>query len=308
MPDVVVANGLTKSYRSKEVLRGLSFAVPEGRVTALLGPNGAGKTTCIRILTTSLLPSAGNVQVLGFDVVTDASRVRRHIAVVPQEALTDPDLTAWESVYGYLLARGMDRRSAAHNAEVYLRQMDLWEVRHQVTARYSGGMKRRTLLAMALASGARLIFLDEPTTGLDPVAKREVWTALSQLRTQTTFVLTTHLMDEVEAVADRVIVVTAGQILAQGTVEELVARAPGREKVSVARSVPAGALQLFGPVREDGGRWVCFPRNPESVHEIVDLARMSGASVNVGPATLEDAYLSLVQTDSGSGQQVLEVG
>lgn len=251
----------------------------------------------LRILTTTLLPSGGQAWVLGHDVVAEAWRIRNDIAVVPQEALTDPDLTGWESVYGYLLARGFSRAQAEERAEAMLRQLGLWEARHRTTGTYSGGMKRRTIIAMALATGARLIFLDEPTNGLDPVAKREVWSLLHGLKGQSTLVLTTHLMDEVEAIADQVLVLAEGRLLAGGTVAQLRALAPAREKILVDKAVPVDSLAPFGRVYEHGGRWVLFPASQEAVHRAVDLVRGYGLGIGIEPANLEDAYLALLQEE-----------
>lgn len=156
MQDAIVAEDLVKYYGDKPALQGLSFQVEAGTITATLGPNGAGKTTCLRILATTLLPSGGSVRVLGHEVVSEARQIRRCIAVVPQEALTDPDLTAWESVYGYLRARGCPRREAATRATESLHNLGLWDVRYRVPAGYSGGMKRRTIIAMARERGVGL--------------------------------------------------------------------------------------------------------------------------------------------------------
>ncbi len=294
MFNLVEVENLTKSYGDKEALRGLSFIIEEGNIVVLLGPNGAGKTTCLRILATTLLPTDGNVHVLGYDIVSEAAHIRKQIAVVPQEALTDPNLTAWESVYGYLLARGVTRRAAAESTEKHLRQLGLWDLRNRITATYSGGMKRRTLIAMALAANAKLIFLDEPTTGLDPIAKREVWAILHQLRGRATLILSTHLMDEVEALADQVIIVSEGQVLAQGTVSELRFRAPGDEKVLLPKTIPIPELSCYGYIQEDGGRWALFPINKAATHEVMDIARTHGASFSIQTATFEDAYLMIL--------------
>lgn len=290
----VDAVDLRKTYGQTEALRGVSFTAEAGRVTAILGPNGAGKTTCLRILSTSLMPTAGSARVLGCDLIREVRQIRRRIAVVPQGAFPDSMLTGWELVYGYLVARGIPRKVAAERAERYLRRLGLWDVRKRTTDTYSGGMRRRVMIGMALASEAPLIFLDEPSTGLDPEAKREVWELLHEVRGGTSLVLTTHLMDEVEALADWVVILSQGEIIAQGTVEDLCAQAPGREKLLCPRDIPREQLLPLGYVQEQGNRWALFPRDTTALHRAVDLVRGQGAAVSIQRASLEDGYLAVL--------------
>jgi ABC-2 type transport system ATP-binding protein len=292
----IQAERLCKAFGPRQVLHDLTFNIPAGGVSAFLGPNGAGKTTCLRILATTLRPSSGRVQVLGHQLGRGNERIRNEIAVVPQEALTDMDLTGWESVYGYLLARGQGGSAARAAAEEALKLVSLWADRHRLTGTYSGGMKRRVLIAMALATRAKLLFLDEPTTGLDPVAKREIWSALHSLHGERTVLLTTHLMDEVEALADQVLVLADGRLRAVGTTEELRAFAPWREKVLIDKQVPRARLTPFGRVQDEGNQWALFVDRAEAIHQVVDLTLAAGKAVSIRPATLEDAYLSLLET------------
>ena len=173
-----------------------------GVVLGVLGPNGAGKTTMVRILTTELMPSEGSAAVGGFDVVKDADKVRRIIAAVPQESRPIDFLTPYEFVYSYLLLRGLSMREARRRAEEALKEFGLWEFRNREVDTLSGGYKRRVLVAAVFAADADVVFLDEPTTGLDVYSRRVVWNAVSEMRRRgTTVVLTTHYVEEAAALS-----------------------------------------------------------------------------------------------------------
>jgi len=198
---------------------------------------------------------------------------------------------------------------AAERTERYLKRLGLWEVRRRTTDTYSGGMRRRVMIGMALASEVPLVFLDEPTTGLDPEAKRGVWELLHEVRGGgASLVLTTHLMDEVEALADWVVIFSQGMVLAQGTVEDLCAQAPGREKLLCPRSIPREQLLPLGYVQEQGNRWALFPRDTSAVHRAVDLVRSQGAEVSIQRASLEDGYLAVLQRSSALAEGAVQEG
>jgi ABC-2 type transport system ATP-binding protein len=218
-------SGLRKSFRSVEVLRGVDFAVEPGTVFALLGSNGAGKTTLIRILSTLLSADAGTAGVAGFDVASQAARVREAISLTGQFAAVDEKLTGRENLV--LVGRLRHIPDPARTAGELLERFALTDAAGRPAGTYSGGMRRRLDIAMSLIGDPSVIFLDEPTTGLDPEARQEVWAIVQQLAAGgTTVLLTTQYLEEAEQLADRIAILHQGRILVDGTLAELRALLP----------------------------------------------------------------------------------
>jgi ABC-2 type transport system ATP-binding protein len=221
----ISVQGLEKSYADLHVLRGVDLDVEQGSILALLGSNGAGKTTLVKILATLLAPDAGSATVAGFDVVDEAARVRGSISLTGQFAAVDEILSGRENLV--LVARLRHLDDPEWIADDLLARFSLTEAGGRKVATYSGGMRRRLDLAMSLIGDPPVIFLDEPTTGLDPQARLEVWQAVEQLAAGgTTVLLTTQYLDEAEALADRIAVLHEGRIIANGTLAELRALLP----------------------------------------------------------------------------------
>lgn len=217
--------GLTKSYGDHAVLQGVDLTVPAGNIYALLGSNGAGKTTAVRILSTLLKADGGSARVHGFDVATDGARVRESISLTGQFAAVDEILTGRENLD--LVARLRHQPDPAGIAERLLARFDLTEAGDRRAATYSGGMRRRLDIAMSLIGDPPVVFLDEPTTGLDPQARLEVWAVVTELAGRgTTVLLTTQYLDEAEHLADRIAILHRGRIIADGTLAELKALMP----------------------------------------------------------------------------------
>nr|AHE14752.1 antibiotic resistance ABC superfamily ATP binding cassette transporter [uncultured bacterium] len=217
---MIQVQGLEKSYRDVHVLRGVDFAVARGSIFALLGSNGAGKTTVVRILSTLLEPDAGTCSVNGFDVGTQAGDVRESISLTGQFAAVDEILTGRENLV--LIARLRHLRQPGRVADDLLARFTLTDAATRRVSTYSGGMRRRLDIAMSLIGDPPVIFLDEPTTGLDPQARLEVWQAVRELAGQgTTVLLTTQYLDEAEQLADRIAILHHGRIIANGTLPEL---------------------------------------------------------------------------------------
>ncbi|MBY8874270.1 ATP-binding cassette domain-containing protein [Micromonospora sp. PLK6-60] len=216
----IQVRGLEKSYRELHVLRGVDLDVARGSIFALLGSNGAGKTTVVRILATLLKPDAGTAGVNGFDVVRQAAKVRESISLTGQFAAVDEILTGRENLV--LVARLRRLRDPGRIADDLLGRFSLADAAGRRVSTYSGGMRRRLDIAMSLIGNPPVIFLDEPTTGLDPQARLEVWQAVRELAGQgTTVLLTTQYLDEAEQLADRIAVLHQGRIIADGTLDEL---------------------------------------------------------------------------------------
>lgn len=221
----IEAEGIGKSYHTKkgEVgLRDLSLEVEKGQVVALLGPNGAGKTTAVRGLATLLRFDRGRASVAGYDVKTEAKQVRSHIALVGQTAAVDEQLTAEQNLMLFGRLRGLSRGGAATRSGELLRQFGLVEAADRTVRGFSGGMRRKLDLAASMIFRPDVLFVDEPTTGLDPAARRDLWQSLRLLLGEgTTILLTTQCLEEADQIADQVVFLSSGEVVAQGTSEEL---------------------------------------------------------------------------------------
>ena len=216
---MIVVENLQKTYKDgTKALKGISFRVDEG-ITAILGRNGAGKTTLTRILSTQLLPTSGKAHIDGIDVVKDADKIRERIVSIPQEGKPIGLLTPMEHIIVYLGARGIMENEAKKLARKALNELDIIDEADKVADDLSGGTKRKIFVAMALAAGTDIIFLDEPTTGLDPLSRIEVWHAIKKIKG--TILLTTHYVEEAKELADRVILVDSGKVLAKGKIDAL---------------------------------------------------------------------------------------
>jgi len=221
-PVAIEAEGLRKRFRSNEAVRGLNLTVAAGTIYGLLGPNGAGKTTTVRMLTTLLRPDGGRAAVLGHDVVREAAAVRRRIALAGQAATVDEDLTGRENLFFLGRLAGLSRGRAKARADELLAAFDLADAGRKQVKTFSGGMRRRLDLAASFIVPADLYFLDEPTTGLDPAARAQVWDIVrSAAESGSTVLLTTQYLEEADRLADRVAVIDHGTVVAEGTPAEL---------------------------------------------------------------------------------------
>src|ERR1700716_1390791 len=224
----VHAEGLVKNYGRVRALDGLNLDVAEGSLLALLGPNGAGKTTAVRIFTTLLVPDGGHATVAGFDVVRDADRIKSQIGLAGQNVAIDEYLTGLENLQMIGRLYHLAARDAKRRAEELLMQFDLIDAANRIAKTYSGGMRRRLDLAASLVLLPPVLFLDEPTTGLDPRSRRQVWGMISSLvRDGSTILLTTQYLEEADELANRIAVVDAGRVIAEGTADDLKTRVGG---------------------------------------------------------------------------------
>jgi ABC-2 type transport system ATP-binding protein len=291
------AAGLTKYYKKskKAALDSLDLEVGSSQIFTMLGRNGAGKTTFLRIASTQLMPTSGSVSVLGLDAVSQAKELRERIAVTPQEAETIYGLTGRDHIMLNLRMRGMHKDEAAKRTQAAIDALELTDVSDMNTDWLSGGMKQRVLVAMALATSAELVFLDEPTIGLDPLNRRKVWEELTLIKKEgRTIVLTTHYMDEAEALSDQLVIVHKGKIVAEGTPRTVKAAFSRRStRVDIYDSFTERELEAYGKVVPIGGRYRVLT-DEQGARRLGEEAVGRRASFASGPVSLDDVFVDIV--------------
>jgi len=304
VPAISVDN-IVKRYGDFEAVGGVTFHVDDGEIFGLLGPNGAGKSTLIRMMTTLIPISSGTATIAGYNVATDPDDVRRVIGVIPQALTSDLDLTVEEnlSIYAKLYEVPKERRK--HNIEDLLRSVDLLKWRGAQTKTLSGGMRRRLEIARGLIHDPQIFFLDEPTTGLDPVSRVAVWEMLNQLREtrKLTMLITTHYMDEADRLCDRIAIVDHGKLVALDTPMALKASVPGSNVVEVqfekeSTEWPARLQQLAGVTSVEshsaGMYRILTTHGPLATTQLVELAdkqQVAIKTLSVQNTTLDDVFV-----------------
>ncbi|HEY9458444.1 MAG TPA: ATP-binding cassette domain-containing protein [Gaiella sp.] len=305
----IETEGLVKVYRSRadevRALDGVDLEVQEGTVLGLLGPNGAGKTTTVRILATLIRPDEGRATVAGLDVVREAQSVRKAIGLSGQYAAVDENLTGRENLWMFGRLYGLASRDARHRSDELLGEFGLDDAADRVAKTYSGGMRRRLDLAAALVGRPQLLFLDEPTTGLDPRGRLRMWDVIrDQVREGTTLLLTTQYLEEADALADSIAVVDHGRIIARGTADELKAQVGG-ERIEVVVRQADELRRAVATLAPDGGSTCDRHTRRVTVaarggaQELVDVVRRLGEAgievddVGLRRPTLDDVFLSL---------------
>src|ERR1700728_1715930 len=322
---MIEAEGLTKRYGSTQALAGVDFSVPAGSILGLLGPNGAGKTTAVRILTTLARPDSGRAAVAGVDVVAHPAAVRRQIGVAAQDATLDGLLTGRQNLALVGELSGMRTGQARTRAAELLELFELADAADRVVKGYSGGMRRRLDLAASPPTRPPVLFLDEPTTGLDPVSRQRVWEVIRELiGSGVTVLLTTQYLDEADALADRIVVVNHGQVIAEGTPLELKERSrsahvevtlaePGPEAAEVIAPLVGGRVSVSADGLRLGAAMDSAPGLATALVRALDRAGMLVDNIEVRQPSLDDVFFALTGADTpgdnnGSGAKGTRAG
>jgi ABC-2 type transport system ATP-binding protein len=304
---IITVDEVTKQFRGGALaLDGLNLHIPRGSVYGLLGPNGAGKTTLIRILATLLRPDSGRARVAGHDVVRDAARVRERIGLAGQFATVDDHLTGRENIAMIGRLYGLTRREAARRAAEIVERIGLADAADRQVKTYSGGMRRRIDLAASLIGRPLVLFLDEPTTGVDPASRQDLWSLVRDLTAEgTTVLLTTQYLDEADQLADRIAVIDRGRLLTEGTATELKDRTGSAVvELDVPSELRQSALGVLQPLaaRYDRARITLpAPDGPLTLRHalrLLDTAGIAPTDVALHRPTLDDVFLALTRHDT----------
>ncbi|MCX8188287.1 MAG: ABC transporter ATP-binding protein [Nitrososphaeria archaeon] len=292
--EILKAMELTKIYKGGvKALDNVSFDFYGQGVFTILGRNGAGKTTFLRIIGTQLLPSKGKAYVLGYDVVKESKNVRKNITVMPQEGSTLPPLTPWDHVYYTLRIRGFSKEEARENALEALSALELLEYKDVHADQLSGGLRQRTLVAMAMATKSKLLLLDEPTLGLDPLSRRNIWKVIREYcKKYGSIILTTHYLDEAEILSDDIVILNNGKVIAKGSVEQLKSEVREKVKVEVYNGFTEEELRSYGRIVVVGDRKRVLT-DEKSAQELVKISIKRGVRVQTSPITLDDVFVDL---------------
>ncbi len=290
----LLCKNLSKIYDGKiHALSKVSFEFPSHGIFAMIGRNGAGKTTLIRILSTELMPSSGSATINGFDIVSEPKKVREAIAIVPQEARAIPWLTPRQTILCYLLYRGFPYKDAARRVKESLKKLGIERHENTLNRKLSGGTKRKVMVATVLASEAKVIFLDEPTTGLDPISRADLWAMLSGLKKDYLIFLTTHYLEEAEYLADSIGIMDNGRLLAIGSMDELRRRLGQQYSIRIMQSYKPKALKGFRTVGFEGGHQVMA--SEKKAFMLSNKLIKEKVKFSINPASLEDVFYTVVK-------------
>lgn len=294
----LMVKNLSKNYKDKRsksssALKNVSLDLDINGIFTLIGRNGAGKTTFIRIVSTELLPTSGKVYLDGVDIVKNPKDIRDRIAVIPQEAELIPWMTARENIYAYLLWRGFSFGEANERTNAVLNRFKLEKYADKLPRKLSGGTKRKVLVALVISSNAKIIFLDEPTTGLDPISRRELWSILSELKKEHLIILTTHYLEEAEELSDYIIILNKGKLVKAGTIND----------IRTAIGYPY-AIKIFGGfdkkirlsgkvVKKNDGTFQVFS-DEKSANNLAKRLIRKKVKFSINPTSLEDIFYMLI--------------
>lgn len=303
MAEMLVCKNLTKRYGTGAVaLNRINLSIPSKGIFALIGRNGAGKTTLIRILSTELLPTSGNAFINGMDVVGNPKALREQIAILPQEARAVQWLTPRQTILSYLLYRGFNYGDAKSRVTEALAKLDIKKYENKLNRFLSGGSKRKVLVATILASGCKILFVDEPTTGLDPLSRSELWNKLKELKKDHFIFLTTHYLEEAERLADSIGILENGKLMAMGNIGELRKRFKYQYSVRILQKNVDMKTKIDQVITgEDGYSQIITTE--ENANRLAKKFIKDKVKFSVNPITLEEIFYSIVKKPIEEGEE-----
>jgi ABC-2 type transport system ATP-binding protein len=304
--DGLVCKNLSKTYDHKtHALNKVSLDFPDNGIIAMIGRNGAGKTTLIRILSTELMPSGGTAFINNIDVVNEPNKVRDIIAIVPQEAHAIPWLTPRQTILCYLLYRGFGYKEAQRRVKESLKKLGIEQYENKLNRFLSGGTKRKVLVATVLASEAKVIFLDEPTTGLDPISRSDLWVLLKKLKKNYLIFLTTHYLEEAEHLADKIGIMEKGRLIAMGSMDELRKKVGQQYSIRVMQDTRPKALSGMNTNKFEGGHQIMT--SEKRAFEIANKLIREKVKFSTNPISLEDIFYYIakrpIQEETSGGDE-----
>ncbi len=297
----MICHGLTKVYsasQGKRALDGVSLSVKARGIFSLIGMNGAGKTTLVRILATQLEPTGGDAQLRGMDVVKDAKLLRERIASIPQEARSIPWMTPMQTVVSYLLWRGVPYTEGRSRAAEALAEVGIEAQRDTLNRKLSGGQRRKVMVAAVLAADSEITFLDEPTTGLDPISRKELWRSLGELSRNHFLVLTTHYLEEAEQLADSIAILDRGKLAAIGTLDQLRGLVKHQYSIRLPPGVAVPEVKDGTVTRGKEGQSQILTGEEEAYSLSGELLR-TGARISVSRISLDDIFFHFIGEQGG---------
>ena len=294
--NIIETFDITKKFKDIEALSKINIKIKEGEIFSLLGPNGAGKTTLISILTTILKPTSGKAFIDGYDIIENPLDVRRKIGIVFQETSLDDLLTAWENLYVHSMLYGMEKSKAIKKIEFILKKVDLYDRKDHIVKTFSGGMKRRLEIARGLLHTPKILFLDEPTLGLDPVSRRNIWDYIKQIKKEEniTIILTTHYMEEADMLSDMVAIINKGKIIEMDSPDNLKTKI-GNEILKVKGYVDIDGikkLKFIDNIYTDNDYYIITSQQiTKNLNEIIKFIKPE--NLEIKKISLEDVFLKI---------------
>lgn len=294
----LIIRNLSKIYKDKRgkrssALKNVSLNLDINGIFTLIGRNGAGKTTFIRIVSTELLPTAGKVYLDGVDVVKNPKEIRERIAVIPQEAELIPWMTARENIYAYLLWRGFSFKEAKKRTNTIIFRFKLEKYADKLPRKLSGGTKRKVLVALVISSNAKIIFLDEPTTGLDPISRKELWSVLNDLKKEHLIILTTHYLEEAEELSDYILILNKGKLVKSGTINDIRDAIGYPYAIKIFKGFKKNIRLTGKVVKKNDGTFQVFSDEITANNLAKKLIKRK-VKFSINPTSLEDIFYMLV--------------
>ncbi len=306
MVDIIRIENLTKEYGEIIANDNINLKIREGEIVGIVGPNGAGKTTLIKQLTGELIPTSGKIYVMDFDVVKDPSPIKPYIGVCPQEGSLLYYLTVWEHVYYFARLKGLPKDKARENTQRVLEMLGLENYKNRLVGQLSGGLKRKVFVSIALVNNPRIIFLDEPTTGLDPDSRIKLWNTIKEIKEgnpEVTMLITTHYLEELDYLSNRIVFIHKGKVILDGTISDI-KRLVLNYTLKV--SVPAGVKEhvfgllnktgVFGKVEVAGERVSVLLSEEDGVVFIPELLKIT-KDITITTPTLDEVFMEVVKNE-----------